>query len=137
MIYNDLYLYPHSLHHQNYVHLSIFIFFFFVVDRPTPIQGFVDDYCFLIRGLLDLYEADYDQGWVEWASQLQEKMDELLWDGENGGYFSTTDTDSSILLRLKEGKKLFPCTFFQSDLGENNKPWQWTVNAQTFKPIEG
>ena len=63
----------------------------------------MDDYSDLIRGLLDLYEADYDQDWLEWASQLQEKLDELLWDGENGGYFSTTDGDSSILLRLKEG----------------------------------
>lgn len=72
---------------------------------PIPIQGFVDDYCFLIRGLLDLYEANYDEQWIEWASQLQEKLDELLWDTENGGYFSTTDKDDSILLRLKEGKQ--------------------------------
>nr|XP_054762838.1 spermatogenesis-associated protein 20-like isoform X1 [Lytechinus pictus] len=73
-----------------------------IAQIPNPIQGFVDDYCFLIRGLLDLYEANYDEQWVEWASQLQEKLDELLWDTENGGYFSTTDKDSSILLRLKE-----------------------------------
>ncbi|XP_071476407.1 spermatogenesis-associated protein 20-like [Diadema antillarum] len=68
----------------------------------TPIEGFVDDYCFLIRGLLDLYEASYDQQWLEWAGQLQEKVDTLLWDSDNGAYFSTTDKDSSILLRLKE-----------------------------------
>ena len=80
---------------------------FHPISRPNPIQGFVDDYCFLIRGLLDLYEADYDQGWLEWASQLQEKLDQLLWDRENGGYFSTTDADSSILLRLKEGENIF------------------------------
>ncbi|XP_030840425.1 spermatogenesis-associated protein 20-like [Strongylocentrotus purpuratus] len=73
-----------------------------IAQIPIPIQGFVDDYCFLIRGLLDLYEANYDEQWIEWASQLQEKLDELLWDTENGGYFSTTDKDSSILLRLKE-----------------------------------
>ena len=67
------------------------------------IEGFADDYAFLIRGLLDLFEASQDDGWLEWASQLQEKMTELFWDAEVGGYFNTTTTDSSILLRMKEG----------------------------------
>ena len=66
------------------------------------IEGFADDYAFLIQGLLDLYEAGFDTRWIRWARELQGTMDRLFWDGEHGGYFSTTGKDPSILLRLKE-----------------------------------
>jgi hypothetical protein len=68
----------------------------------TEISGFVDDYAFLIQGLLDLYEASFNVKWLSWAIRLQEKQDELFWDGTYGGYFSTTGKDSSVLIRMKE-----------------------------------
>src|SRR5207247_3327885 len=55
----------------------------------AAIPGFVDDYAFLIQGLLDLYEADFRFEWLTWAVRLQEKQDELFWDAKSGGYFST------------------------------------------------
>ena len=66
-------------------------------------EGFADDYAFLIRGLLDLYEAGQEVRWLEWAWQLQQKMDELFWDKESRGYFTATTSDPSILIRMKEG----------------------------------
>jgi uncharacterized protein YyaL (SSP411 family) len=65
-------------------------------------EGFADDYSFLIRGLLDLYEASQDQQWLEWAWKLQEIQNELFWDDKGGGYFSSTALDQSILIRVKE-----------------------------------
>ncbi len=77
----------------------------FLPPRSEPINGFVDDYAFLIRGLLDLYEVCYDQTWLQWACELQQKQDELFWDStKNSGYFSGDGDDPSILLRLKEGE---------------------------------
>ncbi|XP_071814975.1 spermatogenesis-associated protein 20-like isoform X2 [Apostichopus japonicus] len=73
-----------------------------VEQISQPIGGFIDDYAFIISALLDLYEASYDQSWLEFAVQLQEKQDELFWDAEMAGYFSATGKDDSILLRLKE-----------------------------------
>lgn len=67
-----------------------------------PIQGFVDDYAFVIRGLLDLYEATFDDQWLAWAEQLQDRQNHLFWDNEDGGYFSSREGDNSIVLRLKE-----------------------------------
>ena len=67
------------------------------------VDGFADDYAFLIAGVLDLFEACHDQVWLEWACLLQQKMTELFWDKKNGGFYSTTEKDASILLRLKEG----------------------------------
>ncbi|XP_070186193.1 spermatogenesis-associated protein 20-like isoform X2 [Littorina saxatilis] len=73
-----------------------------VAQISKPIGGFVDDYAFVVRGLLDLYEASLDPRWLEWCQKLQAKQDELFWDEEGGGYFSTADGDSSIVLRMKE-----------------------------------
>ncbi|XP_077980427.1 spermatogenesis-associated protein 20-like [Glandiceps talaboti] len=73
-----------------------------VTQIATPINGFVDDYAFLIRGLLDLYEACYDDAWLEWAAQLQHKQDELFLDTEGAAYFTVTDGDQNILVRMKE-----------------------------------
>jgi len=69
---------------------------------PSNIHGFASDYAFLISGLLDLYEADFDTEWLRWAQQLQETFDLHFGDKERGGYFSTTDRDPAILLRMKE-----------------------------------
>ncbi|KAF7721534.1 Spermatoproteinsis-associated protein 20 [Apophysomyces ossiformis] len=69
---------------------------------PSTIEGFLDDYSFLIQGLLDLYEATFDEQWIEWAHALQTKQNELFYDEENGGYFSVRESDKSILVRLKD-----------------------------------
>ena len=71
-------------------------------EGASDIDGFVDDYAFLIQGLLDLYEASFDIGWIEWAQTLQSTQDKLFYDNESAGYFSATGKDPSILLRLKE-----------------------------------
>ena len=68
------------------------------------VEGFADDYSFLIRGLLDLFDNTQDPQWAEWANQLQQKQLELFWDEVGGGLFSSTGVDASVLLRLKEGE---------------------------------
>ncbi len=40
--------------------------------------------------------------WLEWAIALQRRQDELFWDEREGGWFSTTGEDPSVLLRMKE-----------------------------------
>ncbi|MEI9893905.1 MAG: DUF255 domain-containing protein [Chthoniobacter sp.] len=66
------------------------------------VGGFCDDYAALIQGLLDLYEADFDIAWLQWAVELQAKQDSLFLDAEHGGYFSVTKDAPNILLRMKE-----------------------------------
>jgi uncharacterized protein YyaL (SSP411 family) len=68
----------------------------------SEVEGFADDYAFVIQGLLDLYEASFDVRWLKFAIELQETQDRLFFDQEHGGYFSGTGKDASILLRLKE-----------------------------------
>jgi uncharacterized protein len=71
-------------------------------EGASDVNGFANDYAFLIQGLLDLYEASFDVGQLEWAMKLQQRQDELFRDGKDDGYFSTSGKDSDVLLRMKE-----------------------------------
>jgi uncharacterized protein YyaL (SSP411 family) len=66
------------------------------------IEAYAEDFACLIFGLLELFQADGDSGWLEWAVALQRRQDELFWDDSQGGWFGTSGRDPSVLLRLKE-----------------------------------
>ncbi|TYI00408.1 hypothetical protein ES332_A11G132900v1 [Gossypium tomentosum] len=71
-------------------------------NGPSNAPGFLDDYAFLISGLLDLYEFGGSTDWLVWATELQDMQDELFLDREDGAYFNTPGEDPSVLLRVKE-----------------------------------
>ena len=66
------------------------------------VDGYAEDYAYLIFGLLELFQTEGDPRWLTWALELQRRQDALFWDAEAGGWFSTTGEDPSVLLRLKE-----------------------------------
>lgn len=71
-------------------------------EGAGPALGFVEDYALFIQGLLDLYEANGEIAWLQWAAELQKTQDALFFDQTGGGYFSTSGDDSTILFRTKE-----------------------------------
>jgi len=71
-------------------------------DGRGTVEGFAEDYAFLIQGLIDLYEAGFESKWLQWAERLQEAMDARFWDHERGGYFNSQAGDPNIVLRLKD-----------------------------------
>ena len=71
-------------------------------EGRSDIEGFADDYAFVIQGLLDLYEASFDIEWLKLAVELQETQDRLFFDEKQGGYFTTSGKDASVLLRMKD-----------------------------------
>jgi len=66
------------------------------------VDAYAEDFAFLIFGLIELFQADGDPGWLTWALELQRVLDERFRDEAHGGWFSTTGRDGSVLLRLKE-----------------------------------
>jgi uncharacterized protein len=68
----------------------------------SDIEGFADDYVFVVQGLLDLYEASFDIEWLKLAGELQATQDRLFYDEKSGGYFSTSGKDESVFLRMKD-----------------------------------
>ena len=71
-------------------------------DGSAGVDAYAEDYAYLVFGLLELFQTDGDPTWLEWAMTLQTRQDELFWDANDGGWFSTTGKDESVLLRLKE-----------------------------------
>ncbi len=71
-------------------------------ESRSDIPAFAEDHAFLIQGLIDLYEAGFEIRWLQWAERLQAKMDELFWDAERGGYFSSRAGDPTVIVHLKE-----------------------------------
>jgi uncharacterized protein YyaL (SSP411 family) len=68
----------------------------------SDVEGFADDYAFVIQGLLDLYGASFNIEWLKFAVELQETQDRLFFDEKSGGYFSTSGKDTSVVLRMKD-----------------------------------
>ncbi len=71
-------------------------------DGDVRYTGSLDDYAFVIQGLLDLYETDFNPYWLEIVQNMQVRVDEYFWDVSQGGYFSTDSSDGTLLARMKE-----------------------------------
>jgi uncharacterized protein YyaL (SSP411 family) len=71
-------------------------------DDEAAVDGYAEDYAAMALGLLELFQADGDPAWLAWADRLQTLLDARFYDPVDGGWFSTTGEDPSVLLRVKE-----------------------------------
>jgi uncharacterized protein YyaL (SSP411 family) len=71
-------------------------------EGRSNVEGFADDYAFVVQGLLDLYGASFDVEWLKLAVELQETQDRLFFDEKSGGYFSSSGRDESVFVRMKD-----------------------------------
>ncbi len=66
------------------------------------IKGNLDDYSFMIWGLLELYGAVFDIKYLNAAIELNQIIIEHFWDDENGGFYFTADDSEMVLMREKK-----------------------------------
>jgi uncharacterized protein YyaL (SSP411 family) len=71
-------------------------------DGQAGITANVDDYAFLVWGLIELYEATFDAHYLETALKLNEEMLKHFWDDKSGGLFFTPDDGEALIVRKKE-----------------------------------
>ncbi|MFC1982915.1 thioredoxin domain-containing protein [Chloroflexota bacterium] len=71
-------------------------------DGEAALTASVDDYAFLIYGLLELYEATFEVNYLETALALNEDSIRHFWDHENGGFYFMPDDGEKLLVRQKE-----------------------------------
>ncbi|UCF42989.1 MAG: thioredoxin domain-containing protein [Planctomycetota bacterium] len=63
--------------------------------------GFLDDYAFMIMGLVDLYEATFNAEWLIHAKKLADEMIQLFGDEEHGGFYLTGTDGEKLIARTK------------------------------------
>jgi uncharacterized protein len=68
----------------------------------AKLNAYLNDYAFLVEGLLALYRATGEQEWLDEARQLTDKQIELFWDGQRHGFYFTSNDHESLLARAKE-----------------------------------
>jgi uncharacterized protein YyaL (SSP411 family) len=71
-------------------------------DGEAKHEAHLDDYAFLVSGLLDLYQSTQDLRWLRWGNELTGSMITLFWDSAEGGFYDTSGRDRSVLVRTKE-----------------------------------
>ncbi len=66
------------------------------------IEAKLDDYAFLVWGLLELYQADFDPVRLATAMKLNDIMIRNFEDGEKGGFFLTAYDAETLLVRPRD-----------------------------------
>ena len=66
------------------------------------LNAYLDDYAFLVDGLIALHEATGERKWLEEADRLTELQIELFWDAQGGGFFFTSGDHETLLARSKD-----------------------------------
>lgn len=64
--------------------------------------GQLDDYSFFCWGLLELYSASYNPQYLEQAQALSQKMLQLFFDREKGGFFIYSSDSEQLIGRPKD-----------------------------------
>ncbi|UCB44941.1 MAG: thioredoxin domain-containing protein [Spirochaetota bacterium] len=71
-------------------------------DGETLIQANIDDYAFMVWGLIELYEATFDPYYLTEALELNDIIILHFWDKDGGGFYFTADDGEVLLVRTKE-----------------------------------
>ncbi len=71
-------------------------------EEHAAITANVDDYAFLIWGLLELYETVFDVNYLQTALDLNSEMIKFFWDEQDGGFYFTADDAEELIVRQKE-----------------------------------
>jgi uncharacterized protein YyaL (SSP411 family) len=66
------------------------------------LNGYLEDYAFLLEAYVALYEATFDVRWVERSLDLARRMSEQFWDEEGGGFFYTGRDHEALIARTKD-----------------------------------
>jgi hypothetical protein len=61
----------------------------------------LNDYAFMVWGLLELYQATFEIKYLKDAIELNQQMLSHFWDEQNGGLYMTADDGEKLLVRSK------------------------------------
>ena len=71
-------------------------------EGEAGIPAFLEDYAYLIWGLMELYQGSFEGEYLKRAKELTDFALEHFWDEENLGFYQTPDFGERVLVRKKE-----------------------------------
>jgi uncharacterized protein YyaL (SSP411 family) len=66
------------------------------------IEGFLDDYAFLVWGLVEIYETGFEEEYLQAAEDLTNIMISRFWDCDVGGFHFTRKDSENVVSRRKQ-----------------------------------
>ena len=71
-------------------------------NGEAGIHGLIEDYSFVIWGLIELYQLTFNAKYLESAVELSDYQFEHFWDSQGHGFYFTPDNAEQLLVRSKE-----------------------------------
>ena len=71
-------------------------------EGQAKLPGFLEDYSFVADGLLSLYEATFDQRWLDAAVELADEMIAQFWDETQGCFYDTGRGHEELVVRPRD-----------------------------------
>jgi uncharacterized protein YyaL (SSP411 family) len=101
---------------QKYLHAAItaadFVLQKMIIDKSIlfhrfakgekAIDGFLDDYCYLVFGLIELYQASFKEKYLVSSVDLTKRVITEFWDEKAGGFFFSKKGSDSAVPRIKQ-----------------------------------
>ncbi|MFZ0391969.1 MAG: thioredoxin domain-containing protein, partial [Calditrichia bacterium] len=74
----------------------------FVKNEKERIPGYLDDYAWLVRALLDAFETLQNPRYLSIARELTDSAIKKFWDDQNGGFYFTAEEADNTITRLRQ-----------------------------------
>src|SRR5262249_55328092 len=71
-------------------------------QAEAKLNAYLDDYAFLVHGLLALHDATKEKRWLEEAKALTDVMVQFHGDDKGGGFFYTSSDHEKLFARGKD-----------------------------------
>ncbi|OPZ15805.1 MAG: hypothetical protein BWZ10_01659 [candidate division BRC1 bacterium ADurb.BinA364] len=71
-------------------------------NGQAGLPGLIDDYAFMIWGLIELYQATFEARYLADALNLASIMIARFWDDAHGGFFMTPEGEETPIVRAKD-----------------------------------
>ncbi|MDD5152340.1 MAG: AGE family epimerase/isomerase, partial [Flavobacterium sp.] len=66
-------------------------------NKKSTINGYLEDYCFVIAAFIALYEVTFDEKWLQYAKQLTDYSLEHFYDDKTGFFAFTSNLDEALI----------------------------------------
>jgi uncharacterized protein YyaL (SSP411 family) len=75
-------------------------------NGQAKLNGYLEDYSYLVNALIDAFEATAEPRYLELATSLANYMVDHFWDEKNNSFYFTADNHESLIIRPKNNYDL-------------------------------